>query len=109
MGKKKKTPADAPEPAEARQENADPADSEQDSPEVRAAARAVEDAKAALRDARACYEEVRKEAVDKVAKAREARLGDVIDGVLAFVRKHPGPGVLVALLAGFFLGRKFRW
>jgi hypothetical protein len=28
--------------------------------------------------------------------------------MLGMVKKHPGPGVIVAVLIGFFLGRLFR-
>jgi len=79
-----------------------------DPPEVHAAAEAVEKAKAALREAQECYQRVRKEATDRLKQARETRLGDLIDGLLGLVRKYPGAGVITALLAGFFLGRRFR-
>jgi molecular chaperone GrpE (heat shock protein) len=99
----------APDPEESRPDGAQTESCDQESPEVRAAARAVEEAKARLREARACYAGVREEARAKLEQVRETRIGDLIDGILAFVRKHPGPGVIVALLAGIFLGRKFRW
>jgi len=79
-----------------------------DPPEVHAAAEAVEKAKAALREAQECYQRVRKEATERLKQARETRVGDLIDGLLGLVRKYPGAGVITALLAGFFLGRRFR-
>jgi hypothetical protein len=79
-----------------------------DPPEVRAAAEAVEKAKAVLHEARERYQQVREEASARVKQARETRVGDLIDGLLGLVRKYPGTGVIAALLAGFLLGRRFR-
>lgn len=79
-----------------------------DSHEVHAAAEAVEKAKAALREAQDCYHRVRERAGARLKQARETRVGDLIDGLLGLVRKYPGTGVVTALLAGFFLGRRFR-
>ena len=104
--KKAKT---VPDPEETRPDGASAEPGDHESPEVQAAACAVEEAKARLREAQACYAEVREEARAKLEQVRETRIGDVLDCILAFVRKHPGPGVIVALLAGLFLGRKFRW
>ncbi len=98
-------PPPTPEENASRDERGD--SSRQEPPELRAAARAVEEAKARLHEAKACYAEVREEARARLEQVRETRLGDVIDGVLKLVRKHPGPSVIVALLAGLFLGRKF--
>ncbi len=101
MAKKKTSkPADPPEKTDA-----DPADR---SPKVRSAAGAVGRAEEELEKAKAAYEKIRGEAVDRVRDAREKTLGDLIDGTLNCVKKHPGPGVLFAVLIGFFLGRLFR-
>ena len=86
----------------------DNGNSNENSPEVRSAARAVARAEAELRKARELYESVRDEAVEKVKKARETTLGDVLDGTLETVKRHPGPGLLVAAAVGVFLGRLFR-
>jgi len=78
------------------------------SPKVRKAAEAVERAKADLEKAQACYQRVRREAVERLQKVRQKTVGDLVDDTLEVVRKHPGPGVIVAAILGFFLGRLFR-
>jgi hypothetical protein len=88
--------------------DAAPAPGPNDPPEVHAAAEAVEKAKAALREAQECYQRVREQASARLKQVRETRVGDLIDGLLGLVRKYPGAGVITALLAGFFLGRRFR-
>jgi hypothetical protein len=47
-------------------------------------------------------------AAEQVKRLRETTVGDLIDGTLNLVKKYPGPGVIVAVLAGFFLGRSLR-
>ena len=79
-----------------------------ESPKVRKAADAVDRAKAELQKAQACYQKVRRETTDRLKKVREKTLGDLVDDILTLVRKHPGPGVILATLIGFFLGRTFR-
>ena len=78
------------------------------SPKVKKAADAVRRAEAELEKARGLYQKVRKEASDRLKAAREKTVGDLIDATLETVRKHPGPGVIVAALMGFFVGRIFR-
>lgn len=78
------------------------------SPEIHSAADAVRRAEAELKKAREFYDKVRRQAADRLKAARETSLGDLIDGTLELVRKHPGPGVIAAGLIGFFLGRIFR-
>lgn len=78
------------------------------SPKVRKAAGAVCRAKAELEKAQTLYQKVRREAGDKLKKVREKTVGDLVDDTLEVVRKHPGPGVILAGLVGFFLGRLFR-
>ena len=78
------------------------------SPRVRKAAAAVEKAKAELRKAQELYHEVCTEATQKLKAAREKTVGEFIDGGLKLVKKYPGPGVILAALVGFFLGRLFR-
>jgi len=72
------------------------------------AAEAIRRAAEELAKAGEWYEGVRQQAAEQVRQAREAKLGELVDGVLRFVRKHPGPGVILAMLVGFFLGRLFR-
>ncbi len=95
---------DTPGPAAAdgSQERAD------QSPKIRKAADAVRRAEAELQKARNLYQKVRQQATDRLKAAREKTVGDLIDGTLETVKKHPGPGVIVAVLIGFFLGRLFR-
>lgn len=69
---------------------------------------AVALAEAELKRARAAYDRVYDEALRRLREVREAKVGDVCDGVLEKVKRHPGPSVVVAALLGFFLGRLFR-
>ena len=78
------------------------------SPKVRKAADAVGRAKAELEKAQELYHKVRQEATAKLKNVREKTLGDLIDGTLEMVKKHPGPGLVIAAVVGFFLGRLFR-
>ena len=79
-----------------------------ESPRVRRAAEEVRRARAELENARQLYRQVRQEATDELRRVREKTAGDLIEGVLELVKKHPGPGVLLAVAVGFFLGRLFR-
>ncbi len=87
-------------------ETTQPADRE--SPKVHSAAETVARAEAELKKARKFYESICSEAAEKVKQARETTLGDLAEGTLAAVKRHPGPGVLIAMAVGFFLGRLFR-
>ena len=78
------------------------------SPGVQKAAEAVRRAEAELEKAQQLYQKVRQEATDRLKAVREKSVGDLIDGTLEVVKKHPGPGVIVAAMIGFFLGRLFR-
>jgi ElaB/YqjD/DUF883 family membrane-anchored ribosome-binding protein len=78
------------------------------SPRVQKAAEAVRRVEAELEKAQQHYRKVRQEATDRLKAVREKSLGDLIDGTLEVVKRHPGPGVIVAALIGFFLGRLFR-
>ena len=77
-------------------------------PEVEAAEAAVRRAEAELRKAKTLYCQVRAQAVDQLKRVRETTVGDVVDGTLKLVKKHPGPGVIIAAAIGFLLGRLFR-
>ncbi len=72
------------------------------------AAEAVRCAETELQKARELYEKTRQEATKRIKAARETTLGELIDGSLETVKKHPGLGVLAAMLVGFFFGRLFR-
>ena len=82
--------------------------SAEESPKVQKAADAVRRAEAELEKAQRLYQTVRREATDRLKAVREKSLGDLIEGTLELVKKHPGPGVVVAAMVGFFLGRLFR-
>ncbi len=73
-----------------------------------AAAEVVRCAEAELKKARELYEKTRQEATERIKAARETTLGELIDGSLETVKKHPGLGVLMAVVIGFFFGRLFR-
>lgn len=77
-------------------------------PEVHAAEEALRQARTQFERAQQYYEEVRQQATEGLHRLREQNVGDVLAGTLEWVRKHPGPGVLSAVLCGFFLGRIFR-
>jgi ElaB/YqjD/DUF883 family membrane-anchored ribosome-binding protein len=76
--------------------------------DVCSAADALQRAKAELEKAQAYYEKVRKQAVEGVEAVRKTSVGDVIDGTLHAVRRHPGASLTVAALLGLLLGRLFR-
>ncbi len=69
---------------------------------------AVKRAKAELEKAQAFYETVRQEAAERLQSVRKTSVGDIIDGTLDAVRRHPGAGLTIAALAGLVLGRLFR-
>ncbi len=77
-------------------------------PEVRAAEEAVRRAKEELKKARGLYVDVRRQATDQIRLVRGKTVGELINDVLKLVKKHPGPGVVIAALFGMFLGRLFR-
>ena len=77
-------------------------------PEVTAAAQAIRRAQAELEKACDTYTSLRKEATEQVRKLRESTVGEVVEGTLKAVKKHPALGISLAALVGFFLGRLFR-
>jgi ElaB/YqjD/DUF883 family membrane-anchored ribosome-binding protein len=79
-----------------------------DGPSIRDVETAVRRAEEELKQARQWYQEVRQQATDQVKRLRESTCGDLTRSTLKLVRRHPGPGVLIAMLIGFFLGRLFR-
>ncbi|HBO42612.1 MAG TPA: hypothetical protein DD670_01485 [Planctomycetaceae bacterium] len=79
-----------------------------DSPKIRSAADAVHRARLEFEKAQQVYDEVRREAVERIEKVRETTVGDLIEGTLDAVRKRPAVGLGIAALIGFFLGRLFR-
>jgi hypothetical protein len=73
-----------------------------------AAAEALRCAKAELDRAQAFYERLRRQTAEQVKTVREKSVGDLIDGALGAVKRHPGAGVTLAAMLGFLLGRMFR-
>jgi ElaB/YqjD/DUF883 family membrane-anchored ribosome-binding protein len=106
---KTKTPAQSFDPLEgdvpATDEAGEPAEW---SPRARKAAEAVRRAEAELEKAQRLYQKVRQEAGEGLRAVREKNVADLIDGTLEAVKRHPGPGLIVAAMIGFFLGRLFR-
>lgn len=77
-------------------------------PAVQAAEQALRRATVELRRAQQRYEQTRAQAAEQFSELREKSPSELIDSTLECVRKYPGPGVLAAAFAGFFLGRLFR-
>ena len=44
----------------------------------------------------------------QASRARGVTVGDIIDGTLEFVRRHPATGLLAVGVVGFLLGRSTR-
>jgi ElaB/YqjD/DUF883 family membrane-anchored ribosome-binding protein len=101
----KKKP-DKPSPSTAENGTAEPGPDE--IPEVQAAEDAVRRAKDELKKAQELYVDVRRQATEQIRQVRGKTVGQLIDDVLKLVKKHPGPGVIIAALLGIFLGRIFR-
>jgi ElaB/YqjD/DUF883 family membrane-anchored ribosome-binding protein len=99
-------PSDAPEATAPPAEGAGQA--AEWSPRARKAAEAVQRAEAELERAQRFYHKVREEATGGFRSVREKKVSDLVEGTLETVKKYPGPGVIVAALVGFFLGRLFR-
>ncbi|MBX9790973.1 MAG: hypothetical protein K2Y37_18800 [Pirellulales bacterium] len=79
-----------------------------DMPEVQRAEAALRAACDQLEAAQAKYRDVRDRAMSELTGARQKNFGDLLAGVLDFVRRNPGSGIIAAVLGGFFLGRLFR-
>ncbi|NLF07003.1 MAG: hypothetical protein GX594_03355 [Pirellulaceae bacterium] len=69
---------------------------------------ALSRAKAELERAKNCYENIRRETAERLKNVRKTTVGDIIDGTLETVKRHPAAGLGLAALLGFFLGRLFR-
>ena len=96
------------EPTPSAMENEKPEPGPDEMPEVRAAEEAVRRAKEELKRARGLYVGVRRQATDQIRQVRGKTVGELINDVIGLVKKHPGPGVVIAALLGMFLGRIFR-
>jgi ElaB/YqjD/DUF883 family membrane-anchored ribosome-binding protein len=69
---------------------------------------AVDRAQRELQRLRGRYAESREGVVEHLRRFRESPAGETWQHVRKLVRRHPGPSVIVAMLAGLFLGRFFR-
>ncbi len=76
--------------------------------DVKSAEEQVAAAREQLQAAEALLEQVREEAVERVAWLKSKTTGELLDTSLEFVRKHPGLGVMAAASVGYCLGRLFR-
>jgi hypothetical protein len=77
-------------------------------PEIRLAEEAVRVAKLELETAQKFYDDVCREAAEKLKSVRETTVGEVIDKTLETAKKHPGPSLIVSAALGFCLGRLFQ-
>ncbi len=77
-------------------------------PEINLAAEAVRLAKLELEKAQKFYDDVCRQAAEKIQSVRETTVGDVIDKTLETAKKHPGPTLIVSAALGFCLGRWFQ-
>ena len=73
--------------------------------QIAAATAAVEQARAALDQLQDAGDRGGDATGQESRRGGSLTLGDVLDGTLNFVRRHPGAGVLAAGLLGFLLGR----
>ena len=69
------------------------------------AAEAVRMAKVELEKAQKFYEDVRRQAAEKIKEVREKKVGDLVDSTLDAVKKYPGASLLVSVSLGFCMGR----
>jgi ElaB/YqjD/DUF883 family membrane-anchored ribosome-binding protein len=76
--------------------------------DVCSAAAALKQAKAELEKAQAFYEHMCQQTTERIKAVRETSVGDVIDGTLETVKRHPGASLTLAAILGFLLGRLFR-
>ena len=95
------------DPATPKKSNASERIDSEPSCETRLAAEAVRLAKAELQKAQAAYDQARRQATARLKAIRETNLGAVLDKTLDAVKHHPGAGVTIAALIGFYLGRFF--
>lgn len=77
-------------------------------PQVQQAEQALHRAREEFEKCQAQYQAAKQAAVEEVRSLREKNFADVLADVLNYVRRHPGQGLIGALLSGFFLGRIFR-
>jgi ElaB/YqjD/DUF883 family membrane-anchored ribosome-binding protein len=69
------------------------------------AAEAVRLAQLELEKAQKVYEDLRRQAVEKIRDVREKKVGDLVDCTLDAVKKYPGPSLIVSAALGFCVGK----
>lgn len=98
-------PDDGPEPSRTFEELGRKVD---EIPQVQQAEQALRRAREEFEKCQARYREAKASAADEIRSLREKNFADLVADLLNYVRKHPGQGVIGALIGGFFLGRIFR-
>ncbi|MFT5522708.1 MAG: ElaB/YqjD/DUF883 family membrane-anchored ribosome-binding protein [Pirellulaceae bacterium] len=73
--------------------------------ELENAASQVQAAREALTAAQEHYEQAREQAAEKIEELRDTTVGELVDGVLEFVKKNPAAGVFASGIIGFIIGR----
>jgi hypothetical protein len=58
-----------------------------------------------LEKAQKFYDDLYRQAAEKIKSVRETTVGDVIDRTLVTIKRHPGPSLIVSAAMGFCLGR----
>lgn len=99
---KKKTPTPR---SAARKKTAPKPRSQTQKQDMTSAEEELQLAREQLRQAEEYYDEVRVKAAEEAEDSHETTLGDVVDRVLEFVKKHPDAGIIGAATIGFLLGR----
>lgn len=77
-------------------------------PSVQQAEQALQRAREEFERCQAHYQQAKQAAAEQVQTLREKNFADLVGDLLNYVRRHPGQGLVGALLSGFFLGRIFR-
>jgi ElaB/YqjD/DUF883 family membrane-anchored ribosome-binding protein len=68
----------------------------------------VEQACEALHRAEDAYRQSLGRVKEQASRARAVTVGNVVDGTLEFVRRHPATGLIAVGVVGFLLGRSTR-
>jgi hypothetical protein len=84
------------------------AEPSQESADLESAALVVEQAREALRLAEAAYRQTLQHVSQQTERVRGVTVGDIIDGTLEFVRRHPATGLLGVGVMAFLLGKLTR-
>jgi ElaB/YqjD/DUF883 family membrane-anchored ribosome-binding protein len=69
------------------------------------AAEAVQRAKLELERAEKFYEDIRRQAAEKIEEIRDRKIGDLLVCTLSAVKKRPGLCLIASATVGFYAGR----